>query len=174
MLPIPKHLKSVIKTVGQENSEFMVTGQIQCDCGNDTFKIKIVADDSAYETDNVIKVVEIEGHFFLIVKLQCNGCGKEHLIFDHDLHGWNGFMEADEAEEIQKPPAKTWSCNKCRAENHKMIVTIQSQGQDDFVNEAGEDFDKNDWIEAFEWIIIGTECNNCGEINEEWVSYETM
>lgn len=54
-----------------------------------------------------------------------------------------------------------------------MIVSIYSKGQEDFI-EVGEEFNKEDWIEAFEWIKIKIICNSCGETNDEWVSYETM
>jgi hypothetical protein len=55
-----------------------------------------------------------------------------------------------------------------------LTVKINSQGQADFINYAGDEFDKSDWTEAFEWITIGIDCKSCGEKNEEWISYETM
>lgn len=38
-LPIPTHLKTFLLPIGNENSEFEVTGKIQCACGNETFEI---------------------------------------------------------------------------------------------------------------------------------------
>jgi hypothetical protein len=86
-LPIPRHLQSILKPLGDDNQECNVTGQIQCECGSKQFKIKLVGDTSCYDKERVIKVIEIDNHYFLIVKVQCNNCNKEHLIFDNDFHG---------------------------------------------------------------------------------------
>jgi ribosomal protein S27E len=173
MIPLPRHLKDILNPIGEENDEFELTGKIVCNCGSENFTIKFVGDDSEYEENKVIMVSEVDGNFFLIVKVKCNSCGKEHLIFDDNLHGWNGFV-CGESKDLPRPDSKVWSCNKCNAANHSMIVKINSQGQQDFIDEVGDEFDKNDWTEAFEWINIEIECESCKEKNEEWISYETM
>jgi hypothetical protein len=172
--PIPKHLNSIFKPIGDTNTEFAVIGKIVCDCGNDNFNISFVGDDRDYDIDKVIKVKNVYGNDFLIVKVKCINCNKEHLIFDDDFHGWNGFICGDDSKNLERPKSKIWACNKCRNINHSLAVTINSQGQEDFLEGAGKEFDKNDWLEAFEWITINVECKNCGERNEEWISYETM
>jgi ribosomal protein S27E len=174
MLPIPKHLESILKPIGESNNEFEVTGKIVCDCGTENFTIEIVGDDVDYQKDNVIKVTEIDENYFLIVKVKCNDCGKEHLIFDNDYHGWNGFVCGGDSRNLPRPDTKNWACNKCQHANHSLIVSIHSQGQEDFIEEGGEEFDPNDWVEAFDWITIKTTCKSCGETNDEWISYETM
>jgi len=174
MLPIPRHLKKILKPVGNDIMEAFVTGEIVCDCGSNSFKIKLVGDTSFYEKKRVIKLIEIDGHYFLIVQVQCNKCEKEHLIFDKDLHGWNGFVCGHEDEVPLRPASKDWHCNKCDKTDHSMKVRIQSKGQDDFIEEGGDEFDKNDWVEAFSWITVMVECNSCKASNKEWISYETM
>lgn len=174
MFPIPRYLKDILKPTGNQNNEYELTGKIICACGSENFTIKLVGDTSFYESENVIKVVELEEHYFLIIKVKCNNCDKEHLIFDKDFHGWDGFVCGGNASNLPRPDAKIWYCNKCSNANHSMAVKIHSQGQDQFIEEAGEEFDKNDWTEAFDWITIKTECKSCNETNEEWISYETM
>jgi len=174
MLPIPRHLETILKPIGNDNTEFEVVGQMVCNCGSDKFKIEIVGDDSEYESDCVIKVQEIADNYFLIVKLHCNDCDKEHLVFDNDYHGWNGFICGGDSKELPRPKTKVWNCNKCQTANHSITLTIQSQGQEDFVEEAGDEFESKDWTEAFSWITMKTECKNCGVTNDEWISYETM
>ena len=85
-LPIPKHLQSILQPFDNSN-ENEVTGKIICSCGSEKFKIKIVGNDLFFETEKVIKVQEIEEHFYLIVHIECNNCSKNHLIFDNDFHG---------------------------------------------------------------------------------------
>ncbi len=173
-LPIPRHMREILKPLGNDNQELHVTGEIECECGCRSFKIRLVGDTSSYQKEHVIKVAEIKGQYFLIVKVQCNKCNKENLIFDNDFHGWNGFICGGDAKQQPRPEAQVWYCNKCNKSDHLLKVSIQSQGQEDFIEEAGDEFDKNDWAEAFGWITIMTRCNSCGESNDKWITYETM
>jgi len=38
-LPIPKHLQALMLPIGNDNSEFKVTGKMKCPCGVETFEI---------------------------------------------------------------------------------------------------------------------------------------
>lgn len=172
-LPIPKHLESILQPFDNSN-ENEVTGKITCSCGSERFKIKIVGDDSFFDIEKVIKVQEILEHFYLIVYVECIKCSKNHLIFDKDFHGWNGFICEIASKHLKRPKLKDWNCPKCKNSNHSVSLTIQSEGKDDFKEEAGDEFDKDDWVEAFSWITINLSCKSCNEINEEWISNETM
>ena len=79
----------------------------------------------------VITVAEIENNYFLIVSVACNNCAKEHLLFDNDLHGWNGFVCGGDSKDEPRPEARVWKC-ACGAADHAVTVSIQSQGQSDF------------------------------------------
>ena len=174
MLPIPKHLEKILKVNELNNSEFEVTGKILCSCGCEDFAMKYVGDTSEYDTEKVIKVIEIEENYYLIFKLECVKCKIVHLIFDNDFHGRNGFVCGELSKELERPQTQTWKCIKCDNTNHKVIVKINSAGKEDFIEETEGDFDGNDWIEAFSWITISIECRSCNEKNKEWISYETM
>lgn len=173
-LPIPKHLKDILFPVGNDNSELSVTGKIKCKCGSENFRIQIVGDDSQYNDSQVIKVAEISGKYFLIIKVVCNDCSSQHLIFDNDYHGWNGFVCGGDNRDVERPQTKQWNCDKCANEIHKMTVQINSQGKDDFMEEGGDEFGEENWVEGFDWITIEIECSNCNKTNPEWISYETM
>jgi len=175
MLPIPRHLKDILRPIGTYNSEFVVIGNIACDeCSAENFTIKIVGDSSEYKEDRVIKVAEINDEYYLIIKAKCNDCNKEHLIFDKDFHGWDSFVCADNSGEMPRPECEIWKCDKCDIANHSLTVGINSQGKDNFKQNLEGEFDEQDWTEAFEWITIKIVCNLCGDTNDEWVSYETM
>lgn len=174
MFPIPKHLTEILKPIGDSNNEFEVTGEVICDCGSQNFALKIVGNSSKYDKEKVIHVKEINGKYYLIVKASCNNCKKEHLIFDDGFHGWNGFICSMNTRDLPRPETEIWKCNKCHGTNHSVTVNIQSQGQEDFIENAGDDLDRSDWIEAFAWITIKIVCNSCKETNKKWVSYETM
>ena len=174
MLPIPKHLKSILIPTGTANNEFEVTGHIVCDFGNDHVSVHLLGNTAIYGEDKVVKVIEINGNYFLIIKINCNKCLKEHLVFDNDYHGWNGFVCGGDSRNIPKPPTIEFRCFNCSSSDHQMTVRINSQGQEDFIEEGEGEYDQNDWVEAFSWITIRLKCNMCSEKNEEWISYETM
>lgn len=173
-LPIPKHLSKILIPIGDKNEEFNVTGKLKCSCGNENLEIKLVGDDSDYKKKQVIRVVEINSGYFLIIKTYCKKCDSENLIFDNDFHGWNGFVCGGDNRELNRPKPKQWNCDKCANSEHQIQLQIESQGKEDFVEEGGEEFAEEDWTEGFSWITIKTECTNCGKTNPEWISYETM
>jgi len=173
-IPLPKHLKNILIPIGDSNNEFQLIGKIVCGCGSEKFTIEFVGDDSSYQKDDVIKVAEIDENYFLIIKMKCNSCNEENLIFDNDYHGWNGFVCEGDSKRLPRPNTKDWFCNKCQNTNHSMIVKIESHGPDDFIEETEGELGREDWVEAFSWITIKVICNSCGETNDEWISYETM
>lgn len=103
--------------VGDNNSEYEVTGKIFCSCGNDKFEV--------WESN--------KRH---IIKLICGHCGKEILLFDAGKHGWNGFVCNEEAYIDRTMPFKKYSCSKCDKDVYSIIVNISSQGKEDFMEEC--------------------------------------
>jgi hypothetical protein len=173
VLPIPKHLRNILVPVGEFNDEFCVTGKVVCECGAKDFSIGLVGDSHEYDKIKVIKTKELGNNYFLILRVSCNICGRDYLIFDADHHGWNAFVAGGDSKNSPRPSVEVWHCNKCNKTNHSLMVKINSQGKADFM-ELGEDFNENDWVEAFDWITVGVQCNACNEKNIEWISYETM
>lgn len=76
-LPIPTHLQRFFTSIGDENSEYEVTGTIHCSCGSEKFEVW---------TSNERQ----------IIKLVCKQCGEEIILFDAGKHGWNGFVCNDD------------------------------------------------------------------------------
>lgn len=172
LLPIPKHLKQIFLPIGKFIEDYEVTGKIICECGNDYFKIKIIGDDTNYQIDKIIQTIEIDGDYFLVVKAECNSCKKEYLIFDNTLHGHDGLFGVY-SRDIIRPLPKLWCCDKCQSTNHLITAFFQSEGKADFEETHENEFERDDWTEAFGWILIKIQCKNCGETNNEWVSLET-
>jgi hypothetical protein len=172
MLPIPKHLKDILQPAGTKNHELEVNGQIVCTCGSDSFKIKYVGDDEQFK--NVVCHIQIGESYYLIVNAECASCKTDFLIFDAHLHGWDGYGEREHWADKEKPKGKLLLCRKCNADIFSMSVQINSKGQEDFISEGGTEYDKEDWVEAFEWIRITTHCKNCNTTINEWIDCETM
>ncbi len=173
-LPIPSHLNEILIPFGDENCESKVHGKIKCSCGSEKFALKYYGDKSEYKKDRVIKVKEFYEGFLIRVVAECIDCSREHLICDSDNHGWNGWVVESPTVNQLRPQLEVWHCNVCGISNHLLDIEIQSEGRADYKSETGDPNDSDDWKEAFSWITIGIRCNSCNEINNEWISYETM
>lgn len=157
-LPIPTHLQPYLVPVGDENSEFEVTGSIHCSCGNQKFEV--------WESN--------ERH---IIKAVCSQCGKEILLHDAGKHGWNGFVCHEEEFVDRTQPFIKYDCPQCDGDVYGITVHIESQGKEDFIEECVEfddSFSADDWINGFECIAISLSCGKCGFTDENWAVLETM
>lgn len=157
-LPIPTHLKQYLIRIGNENSEYEVTGKIKCLCGNEKFEI-------------------LESNNCHIIKLHCCQCGKELLLFDAGKHGWNGFVCNEEDYIDRTLPFQQYHCSKCGESVCRVTVCISSQGKEDFIEECvsfDDSFSPSDWIDGFECIAISVLCQECGFKEDNWAVLETM
>ena len=155
-LPIPTHLGEYFTPVGEQNTEFEVTGYIECQCGNDIFE--------TWESNDC-----------QMIKVVCKHCGHEIVIFDAGRHGWNGFVCKEDFLERDLPYEKC-NCEGCDGDGFNVKVYISSQGKEDFIEEClsnDDSFKEEDWVDAFEWITISLKCCECDN-EEELVDFETM
>ena len=173
MLPIPKHLKGVFVPIGEANNEYFVKGAVRCLCGCENFSMSFFA--------NVEKgipcVCEYKDDYALVVKIECNDCSNEYVIFDMSKHGWNGFVCHDGIS-VPDDELKLWECPKCANGSHNLEICIGSNGKQDFIDETsiadGEtEFSEDEWVEGFESINIKLKCCGCGHSDDNW-TYETM
>jgi len=168
-LPIPSYLKGILVPIKSKSSENCVQGGLKCQCGNmGEFELLY----SGNLKKDVIKKIKDED---FLVFAKCLKCGSKMLIFNDAVHGWDGVVcHADKKSESLPIDLKTWKCFQCQSESQKISIAISSQGKEDFISEAGPDFNPELWIEAFDWITIDTKCNKCGSEVKELVSFETM
>lgn len=155
--PIPKHLQTILVPIGEENSEFEVTGKIKCSCGCESFEVS-------------------ESNDKQIVKAICKKCKKEFVLFDNGKHGWNGFVCRDDFLD-REMPFKQFVCSECEENAFEITIRIHSQGKEDFEEEClsnDDSFILEDWVNAFDWITVSLCCIKCGLIDKDWLDLETM
>ncbi len=155
--PIPTHLQAIMFPIGNNNSEFKVTGKIKCTCGGETFEI--------WESNDK-----------QIVKIACEKCGSEVVLFDSGKHGWEGFVCGNDFLDREMPFEK-YLCSKCAEDVFSIVVRISSQGKEDFKEEClsnDDSFTLEDWVNAFEWITISISCKKCELTSKKWLDLETM
>ena len=175
MMPVPSHLQGFVVPQDDQVDEEALSAAIRCPCGEAKFELLYPGHTHKYGRQMIPCVAEIEGKFFFVLKSRCSSCGREHLLLDSDFHGWNGFICHDPAQAaLPRPQLVAWQCHGCGETKHTGTVHIQTQGKEDFISEAGEDFDVKRWPDAFGWFSLDLACSNCGKESRELVSYETM
>lgn len=157
VLPIPTHLQSILFPVGENNSEYEVTGIIRCHCGCERFEIS-------------------ESNGGQILKTVCKACKKEFVLFDGGKHGWDGFVCGDDFLD-RETPFEQVCCRKCGENDFGITLHIASQGKESFAEEClayDASFSSEDWVNAFEWISVSLSCASCGHSVKNWIDLETM
>jgi len=174
MVSVPNHLKDCIISNDSHVDEQPLIGVVRCPCGGQTFHILYPGQTHMHKGQQIPCTAEIDGNFFFLIKARCISCGKEHLLFDKDYHGWNGFVCHNYAQaSLPRPDLTPWQCLSCGGLEHEASIKIDPVDKATFVEEAGDEFDEELWPEAFEWFSMSITCHNCGRQTKDWVSYET-
>ena len=175
MMPVPSHLKGVAIPRDPVVDEQTLTADIRCPCGGSTMELLYPGQTHRHGDQTIPCTAEIDGNYFFIVRARCSSCLTSHLLLDADFHGWNGFVCHDEAKaSLPRPALIPWNCQSCVDIRHTVVVHIQTQGRQDFINEAGSEFDVERWPDAFGWFDVDLTCVGCGRNSPGLVSYETM
>jgi hypothetical protein len=175
MMPVPSHLQGLVFPLDNAMDEEALSAGVRCPCGHERFELLYPGHSREHEGETTPYTAEVDGSFFFLLKFRCTDCRREHLLFDADLHGWNGFVCHDSAQAaLPRPPLVAWPCQKCGETEHSGVVRIQTQGKEDFVPESGGKFDEGRWPDAFGWFSLDLTCSKCGKESPELVSYETM
>jgi hypothetical protein len=174
MMPVPSHLRGLVVPLDSAIDEKALSATVRCPCGETKFELLYPGQTHEHAGEMIPCTAEIDGNFFFVLESRCPSCGREHLLLDADLHGWNGFICHDPAQAaLARPRLVAWLC-QCGEAKHTGIVHIQTQGKDDFISGAGEGFDVNRWPDAFGWFSLDLICSKCGKESRDLVSYETM
>lgn len=86
-----------------------------------------------------------------VIKIKCAACGKEHLIFDSRIHGYDGMTGKHAQETLAYEPHFKLKC--------KNAVSLQIKVENDetceeFLNLTSLDFSEKQYADSFGWIII--------------------
>ena len=73
-----------------------------------------------------------------------------------------------------RPALVAWKCLECGGVGHKLDIRINGESQEEFEENAGEEYGLDAWPEAFGWISVSVSCTTCGKRTDDLVSYESM
>ena len=174
-MPPPEHLRTCTVAVPSRCRRAKYVAHVQCLCGGKTFRLlhagEIWTDKRGHHFPKETKAAD--GVFFVIAA-QCRGCGKEHVLFDNDWHGWNGFVCFTEGRSRPRPKLVPWNCDSCSEQEHTATIEVLSEGRQEAIEESSDFLTEANWQEGFGSIVIATKCGNCGHKCPNWVEYETM
>jgi hypothetical protein len=175
MMPVPSHLKAFVIPKESAIDESSLDATVECNCGSGRFELLFPGETHEYGGEKIPCTAKIDGHFFFLLKVRCTSCRTEHLLFDKDFHGWDGFVCHKESQaSLPRPALVVWHCLKCGGSEHEASIQIQTQGRQDFVEVGDGELDEDRWPDGFAWFTVPITCISCGKDTPSWVSYETM
>lgn len=129
-VPIPQYLQDISSI--EKNKKNWVQFSIKCTCGCAKFFV--------YEnTENAV------------IKIKCNECGAERVIFDERYHGYNAVASEDRSGAVERQDNFALVCDDAVA----VQVKVENDATlDEFNENTGLDFSEDQYANAFSWITI--------------------
>lgn len=168
--PIPKHLKEVFRVSNFDGHD--LDGKIVCTCGCNAFGIKYFG--WIWDDGGLAVVNEGEG-YALVVKAVCRDCKKEWLIFDLSKHGFEGLVN-EGGVPVPEKMLKCYSC--CDNSSYEFDIGIETEDPEQFIEEVVNEefsdgkFTPEDYVDAFDWLVIHLKCTHCGRKFRDWINLE--
>ena len=166
--PIPTHLKSILKVDESLSDIRNLDEKIVCNCGCETFKI---THNNDREYNESLSYSEQDG---LKINIFCSNCNKKYLLFNQAKQGYDGFV-CHECKTANDNTLTALKCKKCGSDIFSVTLGIEVEDKEQFieecVNEFPDDFTSEDFVNAFNWIVVTIKCCNCGDV-DEWINLE--
>jgi hypothetical protein len=174
-MPLPAHLREIIVPALIQEDDHSVKGRVVCPCGEDEIELMYPGQTHEYNGSLIPCTAMIDDKFFFLLRADCPKCNSQHLLFDADFHGWDGFIcHNKEQASLPRPPLFAWKCSSCGSTRHKVEMTVSGESIEEFEENAGEEFGIECWPESFGWVSVDVCCGNCQNVTTDLVSYETM
>jgi hypothetical protein len=170
---LPEHLMNLQGSLALSPSGDEVYCSLKCHCGSEKFHVLYAGTVSENSEEPGIDQVEINGAYFLIIKVRCTLCESLHMVFDKDLHGWEGTVGRDEEQAaLPRPPVEEWLCSVCQEATFVTAVKINYMDPQQFMEESFGDYDMSVWADAYSYIEFHCTCVECGTAYSPLTSYE--
>ncbi len=163
--PVPHHLKNIFSVTRFKGNA--LDGKIVCECGCENFRVLYFG--SEYKSGH-IGCLKYKNNFALNVTGICVSCGKRHLLFDLAKHGFDGFVNG-EGVSVSDGKLKESSC----CENgFNVEMLIETEDKENFAEDFTDDekLSPEDYVDAFNWLVINLKCSECGKNFQGFVNIE--
>ena len=159
---IPKKIQPYFKTKYQtkDGDNNIIEGILTC-CNADDFEVFIVGE---IKHSLFSKMCLYPDDDKIIIDVRCRKCGRVISVFDSSCDGYAQCRK----DQYRYVPTKLIDCKKCQ--NGGFSVGIKYEYPD--IQELKE-LEITEIDNAFTWIWITLECNNCGTRYKNFVDCET-
>lgn len=159
---IPKKIQPYFKVTHQtENSDdSLIEGVLTC-CNAHDFEVLVVGE-VKHSMFSRMRLFPKNGE--ISVEVRCRKCGKVISVFDS---GCDGYDQCGKRQYTQVQP-KSIDCVRCRNEGFSVGIKYEYPA----VKEL-EELGITETDNAFTWIWMTLECNNCKTIYKNFVDCET-
>lgn len=100
----------------------------------------------------------------IVFKAYCKKCGKDILVFDNNL---DGYEQCDRNNKEKENILKEFECERCRRNNYSIAIRYEYPDFQDLREDGIINIDN-----AFSWIWISLKCNNCGVVYRNLIDFE--
>ncbi len=87
----------------------------------------------------------------MVIKIKCSVCGKEHIIFDNRLHGYDGMISEETKETMEYEPHFR---AKCKDIVSLAIKVENNESFEEFNEDCDLGFTPEQYSNAFSWLVI--------------------
>jgi dipeptidyl aminopeptidase/acylaminoacyl peptidase len=126
-MPAPAHLQKCTAPVASQCRRNRSVAHLQCPYGGKKFSLLHAGATREQNGVKFPKDTKVGDAYFMMIKAVCAQCHAEHLIFDKDFHGWNGFV-VNTGERAQRPELVAWICTACGKTDHSATVAFLQRG----------------------------------------------
>jgi hypothetical protein len=142
-----------IRAIGLKPGLRLWVNHLQCSCKtmpshfHIQFQGELLHDGSISDTDELLQKI----------KLSCESCSIQFLLFDPQLHGYDAFIGENYMEKHKgKDIYNSYNCS-CGGNSFSVIaVADYAINSDDLA-----DFPKAEWGNSFDWFTAYFQCANC-------------
>ena len=158
---IPKKIQPYFKTINQtkEGDNSLIEGRLIC-CNAHDFDVFVVGE---IKHSMFSKTCLFPDNDRIVIEVRCKKCGKMISVFDSSCDGY----EQCGKDQYTSVPTKPIDCKKCG--NGGFSVGIKYEYPD--IQEM-EELGMTEIDNAFTWIWITVECNNCGTKYKNFVDFK--
>ncbi len=155
---IQPYFKTTIQTKCGDNS--LIEGQLTC-CDANDFEIYIVG---RVKNSIFSKMTILPENDRIVIEARCKKCGRVISVFDSSCDGY----EQCGKYQYTFLSTKQIDCIKCRKGGFSVGIKYEYPDTQELVDLGITEIDN-----AFTWIWITLECNNCGTRYKNIINYET-
>lgn len=160
MIPkmIQPYFKMMQQTSDRDNS--LIEGILTC-CNAHDFEVLVVG---KVKHSVFAKMFLYPDNDKTVIEVRCKKCGKVISVFNNSSDGYGQCGNRQTIYVITKPI----KCVKCRNESFSVIIKYEYPDTQEL-----KELEISEMENAFTWIWVTLECNNCGTRYKNFIDCET-